>query len=153
MVLPGIVDRPYWLLYQAHSRVQYLVNEAFALEDLKGYHFRVMAAIDHLGPTSQNDIARNTYLDAGRLAHAINELSERGYVRRKPDTTDRRRNIVSITPKGVEVLRRMEAKVDEIEADFLSAFKPDEQKALLRYLTKLSQYVPARFAWRFPAPR
>ena len=98
--LERVARRPTWLLSQANARAQTLLAEAFAREGIRGYHFRLLAALDQYGPSSQADLGRYTGIDRSDVVAALNDLVESGLARREPDRTDARRNVVTVTKRG-----------------------------------------------------
>ena len=64
---------------------------------MRGYHFRVLAALEEHGPASQADLSRTTGIDTSDVVAAVNHLVSTGLVRRERDDIDRRRNAISIT--------------------------------------------------------
>ena len=112
--------------------------DAFASEGVRGYHFRLLAASDQYGASSQADLGRNTGIDRSDVVATVNDLVERGLVKRGPDPHDRRRNVVTITRRGISFLERLDARLDEVQDAVLAPLEPNERKALLRLLAKLA---------------
>ena len=44
--LERVAGRPTWLLSQANARAHSLLTEALASEGVRGYHYRLLAALD-----------------------------------------------------------------------------------------------------------
>jgi DNA-binding MarR family transcriptional regulator len=124
---------------QVNARAQRLLADAFAAEGLRGYHFRLLAALDQYGPSSQADLGRYTGIDRSDVVAALDELGTSGLVRRVPDSIDRRRNVVSITPRGTTTLNRIDTILDSVQEAVLAPLTPTERKTLLRLLRKLSE--------------
>ena len=61
--LRRVANRPTWLLGRANARSQQLLAQAFEAEGVRGYHYRLLAAIEEHGPTSQADLGRQTGID------------------------------------------------------------------------------------------
>jgi DNA-binding MarR family transcriptional regulator len=136
--LRRVVGRPTWLLSRANARAQGLLADAFASEGVRGYHFRLLAALDQYGPASQADLGRHTGIDRSDVVGTLNDLVARGLARREPDPTDRRRNVVNITKRGATVLARLDAVLDDVQHAVLVPLTPNERKTLVRLLTKLT---------------
>jgi DNA-binding MarR family transcriptional regulator len=66
------------------------------------------AALDEWGPASQADLGRGTGIDRSDVTAALSELESRRLVERSVDPEHRRRNIVTITPAGVEQLLELD---------------------------------------------
>lgn len=53
------------------------------------------------------ELARYTATSPSRLSHAISVMEERGWVERRPSPSDRRIQYATLTPAGLEVLRKV----------------------------------------------
>jgi len=136
--LHRVANRPTWLLGRANARSQALLADAFAHTEMRGYHFRVLAALEEHGPTSQADLSRTTGIDTSDVVAAVNHLASRGYVRRQPDEVDRRRNVISITKSGLTAVERVGRVVDRVQDVVMAPLSEKERKTFLRLLAKLT---------------
>src|ERR1700753_437009 len=57
---------PTWLLSRSSGRAHRLLADAFAAAGARGYHYRVLAALEDLGPASQATVGRRA--EVGRPA-------------------------------------------------------------------------------------
>src|SRR5258705_9456705 len=124
--LERVADRPTWLLGRANARSQALLAAAFAEAEMRGYHFRVLAALEQHGPTSQADLSRTTGIDTSDVVAAVNHLVSTGFVRRQPDEVDRRRNVISITKSGLIAVERVGRVVDRVQDAVLEPMSENE---------------------------
>ncbi|MFD0741167.1 hypothetical protein ACFQ1L_03790 [Phytohabitans flavus] len=69
---------PSWLLVQTAAHASRLVSDGFAAVEARGYHFRVLATLDELGPASQATLGRRGGIHLSDLVTTINELADRG---------------------------------------------------------------------------
>lgn len=136
--LRRVAGRPTWLLSRANARSQGLLAEAFAAEGLRGYHFRLLAALDQHGPASQADLGRHTGIDRSDVVATLNDLVTRGLAEREPDPADRRRNVVTITKRGTRTLERLDAVLDAVQDALLGPLTANERKTFMRLLAKLT---------------
>ncbi len=137
MPLERVASRPTWLLSRANLRAQELLAAAFVAEGLRGYHFRLLAALDQYGPSSQADLGRNTGIDRSDVVAALNELVDDGLARREPDPQDGRRNVVTISKRGRTTLDRADAALDGVQAAVLEPLSAAERTTFVRLLAKL----------------
>jgi DNA-binding MarR family transcriptional regulator len=136
--LRRVAGRPTWLLSRANARSQGLLHEAFTAEGVRGYHFRLLAALEQHGPASQAELGRQTGIDRSDVVATLNDLVARGLARREPDPSDRRRNVVTLTRDGADTLERLDAVLDDVQDAVLAPLTPNERKNLLRLLAKLA---------------
>lgn len=132
-------DRPTWLISRAYARSHRILNEAFASSDtgLRSYHYRLLAALDDAGPSSQADLARGTSVDRSDVVGVLGDLEEAGLVERTVDPTNRRRNIVTLTRAGKNQLKALDRVVDQAQERVLEPLSPAEQARLLKLLRRL----------------
>jgi DNA-binding MarR family transcriptional regulator len=136
--LRRVDGRPTWLLGRANARSQALLADAFAGAGMRGYHFRLLAALEEHGPASQAELSRTTGIDTSDVVAAVNHLASIGLVRRERDGNDRRRNAISITENGLKEVARVSGVVDRVQDLVLQPLSDGERKTLLRLLAKLS---------------
>src|SRR5262245_16616992 len=87
---------PSWLLTQTAGHAHHLVGDGFSSVNARGYHYRVLATLEELGPASQAALGRRSGIHLSDMVAAINELADHGLVERAPDPADRRRNVISL---------------------------------------------------------
>lgn len=132
-----LASKPSYLTTQLARHVQRMVSEAFDEVDARGYHYRLLAALDEVGPTSQADLGRRVDVDRSDVVAAVNELVAAGQVERAPDPADGRRNVISLTPAGRRQLRRLDGALDRTQERFLAPLSAADRKrytALVRTL-------------------
>jgi len=120
-----------------------LVSEGLAEAGARGYHYRLLAALEEFGPASQAALGRRTGIDRSYVVEAINELAVGGLVERARDPEDRRRNIITITPAGVRQLRRLDGVLARIQDELLAPLSADERGELARLLRKVLDHLSA----------
>ena len=72
----------------------------------------VLGDVSRAGVTTPAEIASRLQVRAQSLTDSINELESRGLVARRPDDLDRRRQLIELTPDGLELLLRDRAQRD-----------------------------------------
>lgn len=129
--------KPSWLLTQVAVHAHRLASEGFGEVGARGYHYRILAALDEFGTASQVELGRRCTMDRSDVVAAVNELAEAGYVERTPDPDDRRRNRVTLTTAGRQQLRRMNRTLDRVQDDLLQPLSGEDRQTLTRLLTRL----------------
>jgi len=128
---------PSWLLTHTATHAHRLVAAGFAEAGARGYHYALLAALDEFGPASQADLGRRTGMDRSDVVAMINELAAKGWVERARDETNRRRNIITITPAGTQQLRRLDAILASIQDAIFAPLSADERAELVRLLARV----------------
>ena len=129
--------KPSWLLNQAAIPANRLVAEGLAAIDGRRHHYVLLAALDEGGPASQADLSRRTTIDRSDMVAAVNELANRGLVVRSPDSTDRRRNVVSLTAAGRRHLQKLDRILDQAQDQLLAPLSPADRRELVDLLTRV----------------
>ena len=135
-----LTTKPSWLLSQAAMHGHRLLTDVLAPAASRGYHYRLLAALEEFGPSSQARLGGRAGMDRSDVVAALNDLSARGMVERTPDPADRRRNIVTITPAGRTHLRRLDQLLDKVQDELLAPLSPAERAQLVRLLTRILEH-------------
>jgi DNA-binding MarR family transcriptional regulator len=135
-----VKDRPTWLISRAYARSSALLANGFEAhgDGLRSYHYRLLAALDQWGPASQADLGRDTGIDRSDVTSALTELESRRFIRRRVDPDHKRRNIVTLTPRGREALLRLDAVLDDIQDAVLAPLTAAQRHQLLKLLVRIA---------------
>lgn len=88
--------------------------------------------------TSLGELARQLHVTPAVVTGLIDRLERRGYVHRTTGTDDRRRVLLSLTDEGRRARNALEVKLIDDITGRLSAFPPDDLRALERILRQLA---------------
>ena len=132
-----MTDFPSWLLGQASTQAQRLLTERLGPMGIRGYHFRLLVALDAGGPASQAALGRQTGIHVSEIVAALNELAEAGHVERSPDPDDRRRNVITITAAGRRQLDTLHREVRAVQEDLLAPLAPAEREQFMALLRRI----------------
>jgi DNA-binding MarR family transcriptional regulator len=132
-----ILELPTWLISRTYAHSHRLLTEGFASAGVRGYHYRLLAALEEFGPASQVALGRRTGIDRSDVVAALNELAERGLVERSPDPDDRRRNVITLTAAGAEQLEQLDEVLAGVQEKLLAPLSEDERKQLVALLSRL----------------
>lgn len=132
-------DRPTWLISRAYARSSGLLNVGFEIHGngLRGYHYRLLAALEEWGPASQADLSRSTGIDRSDVTAALGELESRNLIERTVDPGNKRRNIVTLTPEGVDQLRDLDTVVDTIQDELLAPLTATQRRQFTTLISRL----------------
>ena len=132
-------NRPTWLISRAYARSSGLLNAGFEAHGggLRGYHYRLLAALEEWGPASQADLGRSTGIDRSDVTAALAELESRNLIERTVDPEHKRRNIVTLTPEGGEQLRDLDIAVDAIQDELLAPLTTTQRRQFIMLMSRL----------------
>ena len=137
--LPSAVSsRLSYLFKRAQLELAELNDEALAPLDLSHGEHTVLLSIDAGEPESQQQIGRRLGIDRTTMVARIDGLESKGLVARRPDDSDRRRNVVELTATGRAALRRATSASDKAERRLLTGLDEREAAQLRSLLRRVA---------------
>jgi MarR family transcriptional regulator, lower aerobic nicotinate degradation pathway regulator len=131
------VDRQIgFYLRQANQRHVALFGERME-ERLTTTQWAALTKLKDIGPTSQNQLGRDTAMDVATIKGVVDRLVARGYVRTAPDPNDGRRLLLSVTPDGDDAISRNLANALDVTDATLAPLTSGEQMMLIELLKKI----------------
>jgi DNA-binding MarR family transcriptional regulator len=79
--------------------------------------------------------------DKTRIIDVLDDLQERGLIRREPDPADRRARLLALTPAGRRLRDQVRRAIRREEQRVLKALPADERAVFLRALQRLAAYA------------
>lgn len=128
--------KPSWLISKASARAHRLIAEAMAGAGGRAYHFAILAALDEFGPQSQVQIGQRCGIDQSDMHAMLSELAGQGHVERLPDPSDRRRNLITLTPAGQRRLNELDTTLSGVQDNLFNALSATERRQLVSLLTR-----------------
>ena len=104
---------------------------AFEPYGLRSGSHSTMALIAANPGCSQSEIARNIGTDKSIVVAIVDDLERRGLAERQRSTEDRRRNALTLTPAGHELMAEMDRIGREVEGPIRQALTPTELTQLI----------------------
>lgn len=92
---------------------------------------------------TQDEISQRMLLDKAAVARAIRHLEDGGYLTRTPDTANRRRYCISLTPAGIRLATDAITVADHLDRE-IAAEIPEEAAAYLLPLLRSMAYTCSR---------
>jgi DNA-binding MarR family transcriptional regulator len=124
-------------LRRAHQRATDIFNSTMAEFGLTPTQFAALAKLDDEGPLSQNRLGRLTAMDPATILGVVGRLIRQGYVAVRPDPTDGRATLISLTTTGKERVTEMKTKALVVSSQTLAPLTPAESKQLVTLLGKI----------------
>ncbi|MEV0690769.1 MarR family transcriptional regulator [Streptomyces sp. NPDC050388] len=131
---------PSRLLAGAAVAADRLVSERLAAEGARKWHFAVLVALTEAGAASQAELSRRTGIYRSDMVAVLNELADAECIRREPDPTDRRRNVITLTTTGRRRLERLDTLIADAQRELLAPLTPAQQDELTRLLNVLTEH-------------
>lgn len=101
-------------------------------EDLSDAQYVVLVLLDRAVALTPRELAEMERVRPPTMTRTLAGLTELGLVTRSDDPEDGRRVLVSLTPRGHEVVRATRRKRDAWLARRLAALEPEEREMLAR---------------------
>ncbi|EMT51570.1 MULTISPECIES: MarR family winged helix-turn-helix transcriptional regulator [Brevibacillus] len=76
-------------------------------------------------------------LDGATITGLLDRLEQMGLIERRPSPTDRRTNLIYLTPRGRELEKPLNEISDEVNREAMSIFREEELAMLKSMLTRL----------------
>jgi DNA-binding MarR family transcriptional regulator len=128
---------PSWLLNQAVLAANRIVGEGLAEVGAHRSHYAVLSALDEYGAASQAALGRRCGIDRSDMVALVNALSRDGLLAKRPDPSDRRRNVISLTAAGRRRLRSLDTAVERLQDALLAALSAAERRQLVALLGRV----------------
>jgi len=142
----GIVER-IQNLYKDFDRS---MEETLAKFDLDRRAFHLLGRLRSYGPPyrrSPGQLAGDMRLSSGAMTNRLDRLEAAGLIRRLPDPSDRRGQLIEPTEKGHAAWDRTVGTQAEREQRIAAALTSTEREQLHRLLRKLMGAFPGREHW------
>ncbi len=123
-----------YLLKHAHLRFATLTDEALEPFGIDGKDFGALRVLARREPMSQLEVARTLRIDRTTMVALLDALERKGIVSRRPDPTDRRKNVVELTESGREAFDAAEVAYAGVESAFLAGVDGQQFRRTLQTL-------------------
>ena len=100
--------------------------------------FAPLARLAELGPLSQNQLGRETSMDAATIKGVVDRLVRQGLVESVPDPEDRRRLTVTLSDAGRTLFEVTKATALEVSERTLAPLSARERARLFSLLSRLA---------------
>jgi DNA-binding MarR family transcriptional regulator len=97
---------------------------------------------DH-GPMTPSELGDGLIVTRATVTGLLDSLERRGYVRRVPHATDRRRLVVELTPEGMATLQQVRTIIHAQESAWMASFSDEELRRYIAFLHRIQDAVAA----------
>jgi DNA-binding MarR family transcriptional regulator len=130
---------PGHLIRRAHQVAVAVFAEEMNGHDVTPVQFAILNALMDEPGEDQVTLAARVAFDAATFGSVVGRLEAKGWVRREPDSLDRRRKLLWVTPAGEQAAASMKRAVSRAQRRILGPLEAREQEQLMRLLAKLVQ--------------
>lgn len=108
--------------------------------------YAVLLRLDDEPVRTQAALAREIGADKTRIIGVLDDLEERGLIRRQPDPTDRRARLLSLTPTGHRLRDTVQEAIQQREERLLARLPEDDRRGFLNALQALAALSPSEIS-------
>lgn len=128
-------DQVGFMMRQANQRHLSIFSQL--ISNFTPTQFATLAKVFEIGTVSQNDLGRQTSMDAATMKGVIDRLSKKGLVSTRPDPTDMRRLLVELTSTGEAAYQANVQAANTITEETLAPLNSRERSQLANLLGKM----------------
>jgi DNA-binding MarR family transcriptional regulator len=114
------------------------INQRLAEHGARTGHLATLLALYDKDGQTQAELTRTVGVEQPTMVATLRRMEATGLVRRDPDPDDRRRAIVTLTPKALAIRADVQALRREIAAEALADFTTEECASVLGMLNRLA---------------
>ncbi len=139
MMNPGLphVGRLVRRAQQVHNRLWGKVVS----EEVTSPQFSVLLALATNPEADQRTIGRAASLDRSTVADVVDRMVRRGYLERRRDPGDQRRNLLRLSAAGHVLVEPLMARARQMNDSLLATLEEGERAEFLRLLTKFVSQI------------
>ncbi len=130
-------DQVGYILRLASQRHAALFMARFG-SDLTPTQFAALVRLAEVDQCSQNELGRQTAMDVATVKGVVDRLRAKGLVSQTADPGDKRRSLLSLSPKGAAMIARLHAMGHGVTAETLDPLSAAERDTFLSLLRKLA---------------
>jgi MarR family transcriptional regulator, lower aerobic nicotinate degradation pathway regulator len=105
--------------------------------DLTSVQYSVLLVLHRESSTDQGALGRHAHLDKATGTDVVSRMQDRGLINRGRDETDGRRYRLSLSAKGLEVLRAHAGGVQTVQRRLMEPLSKAERRTFASLMTKL----------------
>lgn len=132
-----LADSPGYLFTQLARAISAVIASSLEPLSLLPQEYGLMRIISIKGPVMQQEFADQYGIDRTTVTALVNSLEERKMIERRKSDSDKRKNMLHLTPSGRKFLTRAVRAVNARQKEFLSPLEDEEWSAMKTSLVKL----------------
>jgi DNA-binding MarR family transcriptional regulator len=137
MAIEELYDTPGYLIRRCRQVAAAIFAREAAPFGVTSQQYTTLRALAEFPHLEQSALCEVTALDRSTIATLLVRLEEKKLVRRAPSPNDRRKNHVTLTPAGEQLVGEMEPVLRRIQELILAPLAPDEREPFTRMLSRI----------------
>lgn len=122
------------LLYRAFHAQRGALRPALGELGLGAGQPKLLGYLRRNGPCGQRELANYFEIDPAAVCRMLDSLQKGGFVTRRADDQDKRRDLIALTPAGVRAYEAWQDRCRAMEERMLAGFSPEERERFAEYL-------------------
>jgi DNA-binding MarR family transcriptional regulator len=139
----GLEDLIGYNLRRAHGVQRQRFSAVFAPHSIRPVQLSILGLIHDNPGLKQSELGRALDIKRANIVTLIAELERRKLITRRQSPTDRRAQVLQLTPAGNKLTRELLELHAKLENDLAECFGPRERDQLLRLLKKFRELETA----------
>ncbi|MGH3303941.1 MAG: MarR family winged helix-turn-helix transcriptional regulator [Streptosporangiaceae bacterium] len=135
--LQQLTADPGFLLSRLGGAVRAGLKDVLAGSGIRPVQYLILLVLQARAGASQQELCTAAGVDSGNMVELLDLLEALQYAVRARDPLDRRRYVVTITPRGRSALAELRQAVEDYHGRFLSPLTEPERQQLTATLGKL----------------
>lgn len=120
-----------------HWNTKQIMSNALADMDLTSTQGHMMGFIAHQNvPPCSRDLEEAFHMSHATVSGTLSRMERKGFLEFRPDEQDRRCKRIYILPKGWECNQRLKQTIDDVEAQIVRGFTPEERELFMQFLNR-----------------
>jgi len=150
---PGATALKLWVvLARAFDAVDRHSRASIARFGLGTTEFGVLEVLYHKGELPVCEVQRRILVESSSTTYVVDKLCERGLVRRRPSSADRRVTLLALTPAGRRLIQQIFPPHAVAMRRAVGALPPREQGQAVRLLRALGKGATQRLQGKTQLP-
>jgi len=123
-------------------RCRQIIDHEFHDAGLTEATWRPLLHLHILGNQSkQKDLAASVGIEGATLVRLLDTLVDKGLIQRTEDSSDRRKNLISLTQEGQSTVDKLRKIIDPLQDQLLNDFTDNDIAAIGRFIRTLESNV------------
>jgi DNA-binding MarR family transcriptional regulator len=131
----------FWYLARRYN--SYFSASKIEAYELTSVSWLILIVIGRFAPLSPSELIDHTSIRADQLAHNVTRLLKRGLVARHQLSKSRRHIILTLTPKGRKIYKKLDNAARKIETDVLRRLTKSQRNEFSNILATIEMDLDA----------